>query len=170
MTRPERLKTSLTSLGTKLSVSVCRSASVAPLTPTYHLWSPAGDKPWYLHRGKTAAALHLKPFTWGNQRRARSHQASFLAPLPGTPSAKIGELHTTLYLYFFSLVSLSFSFYLCVFYQKLQKNLPPLLLLWGPLKTPSCVTSLVTTPRPLSAPPLPPLPLQLPLMKLNLLC
>src|ERR1041385_8717568 len=77
MTRPERLKTSLTSLGTKLSVSVCRSASVAPLTPTYHLWSPAGDKPWYLHRGKTAAALHLKPFTWGNQRRARSHHEAF---------------------------------------------------------------------------------------------
>src|ERR1041385_7340955 len=58
MTRPERLKTSLTSLGTKLFVSVCRSASVAPLTPTYHLWSPTGDKPWYLYQGKFAAVLH----------------------------------------------------------------------------------------------------------------
>src|ERR1041385_7839369 len=61
------------------------------------------------------------------QRRARNHyhhlahQAEFLAPFPGTPSAKIGELHTTLYLRFFSLVSLPFSFYLCVFYQNLQK-------------------------------------------------
>src|SRR4051812_14782149 len=35
------------------------STSVAPLTPTYHLWSPTGDKPWYLHQGKLAAALHL---------------------------------------------------------------------------------------------------------------
>src|ERR1041385_2817600 len=33
----------------QLFVSVCRSASVAPLTPTYHLWSPTGDKPWYLY-------------------------------------------------------------------------------------------------------------------------
>src|ERR1041385_3600473 len=40
-------------------MSVCRSTSVAPLTPTYHLQSPTGDKPWYLHRGKLAAALHL---------------------------------------------------------------------------------------------------------------
>src|ERR1041385_7753299 len=53
------------------------------------------------------------------QRRARNHyrhlahQAKFLAPLPGTPSAKIGELHTILYLCFFSLVNLPFSFYLC---------------------------------------------------------
>src|ERR1041385_3853314 len=37
---------------------MCRSTSVAPLTPTYHIWSPTGDKPWYLHRGKLAAALH----------------------------------------------------------------------------------------------------------------
>src|SRR3954466_9380977 len=111
------------------------------------------------------------------QRRARNHyhhlahQARFLAPLPGTPSAKIGELHTTLYLCFFSLVSLPFSFFLCVLYQKSQKkNLPHLLLLWVPLKTPSCVTSLVTTTKTLFAPPLPRLPLQLPLMKLNLPC
>src|SRR3954465_15037447 len=41
-----------------------------------------------------------------------------------------------------SLVSLPFSFYFCVPYQKYQKYL---LLLWVPMKTPSCVTSLVTT-------------------------
>src|ERR1041385_904761 len=39
-------------------MSMCRSTSVAPLTPTYHLRSPTGDKPWYLHRGKLAAVLH----------------------------------------------------------------------------------------------------------------
>src|ERR1041385_5409220 len=87
-----------------LSVSVCRSASVAPLTPTYHLWSPAGDKPWYLHRGKTAAALHLNLTLGETNEGTRSHQESFLAPLPGTPSAKIGELHTTLYLCFLVLL------------------------------------------------------------------
>src|ERR1041385_4913927 len=152
-------------------MSVCRSTSVAPLKPTYHIWSPMGDKPWYLHRGKLTSKLH-HAFHLGltNEGREAAKQREFLAPLPRTPSAKIGELHTTHYLRFFSLVSLSFSFYLCVFYQKLQKNLPHLLLLWVPLKTPSCVTSLVTTTKTLSALPLPPLPLQLPLMKLNLLC
>src|SRR4051812_11046158 len=53
----------------------------------------------------------------------------------------------------FSLVSLLFSLYFCVPYQKYQKYLLPclLLLLWVPLKTPSCVTSLVTTTMTLSA-------------------
>src|SRR4051812_7641843 len=58
MTRPERLTTSLNFVGNKIIVSVCRSASVAPLKPTYHLRSPTGDKPWYLHRGKFAVVLH----------------------------------------------------------------------------------------------------------------
>ena len=45
-----------------------------------------------------------------HQRRARNHyhhlayQQEFLAPSPGTPSAKIGELHTTLYLCFLVLL------------------------------------------------------------------
>src|ERR1041385_1874270 len=34
------------------------STSVVPLTPTYHIRSPTGDKPWYLHRGKPTAKLH----------------------------------------------------------------------------------------------------------------
>src|ERR1041385_2298023 len=37
---------------------MCRSTSVAPLTPTYHVRSPTGDKPWYLHRGKLTAKPH----------------------------------------------------------------------------------------------------------------
>src|ERR1043165_7641202 len=48
----------------------------------------------------------------------------------------------------FSLVSLPFCFYFCVPYQKYQKYL---LLLWVPMKTASCVTSLVTTTVTLSA-------------------
>src|ERR1041384_7441109 len=67
----------------------------------------------------------------------------------------------------FSLVSLPFSFYFCVPNQKYQKYL---LLLWVPMKTPSCVTSLVTTTVSLFPLQFPPLPLQHLLMKLNLLC
>src|SRR3954468_651099 len=71
----------------------------------------------------------------------------------------------------FSLVSLPFSLYFCVLYQKYQKYLLPclLLLLWVPLKTPSCVTSLVRTTVTLSALLLLHLPLQHLIMKLNLL-
>src|ERR1041385_7075818 len=105
-----------------LFVFVSRSTSVASLTPTYHLWSPTGDKPWYLHRGKTAAALHLQPSTWGNQRRARSHQASFLAPLPGAPRAKIGELYTTLYLFFLVLL-VYLSVFIFVSFIKIYKKI-----------------------------------------------
>src|ERR1041385_1064587 len=39
-----------------------------------------------------------------NHYHQLAHQAKFLAPLPGTPIAKIGELHTTLYLCFFVLL------------------------------------------------------------------
>src|ERR1041385_6962986 len=93
--------------------------------------------------------------------------SQFLAPLLGTPVYKIGELHTMFYLCFFSLVSLPFCFFCCVPYQKYQKYL---LLLWVPVKAPSCVTSLVTTTVTLSALLLLHLPHQHLLMKLNLLC
>ena len=63
-----------------------------------------------------------------------------------------------LLLLLFSLVSLPFSFSFCVPYQK-----------WVPMKTPSYVTSLVTTTVTLSALLLLHLPLQYLLMKLNLL-
>src|SRR3954470_7037391 len=65
------------------------------------------------------ATLHLKPSTWGNKRGERSHQAKFLAPLPGTPVYKIGELHTIFYLCF-----LVFLVYLSVFtFVSFTKNL-----------------------------------------------
>src|ERR1041385_5921381 len=137
MTRPERLKTSLTSLGTKLFVSVCRSASVAPLTPTYHLWSPTGDKVWYLYRGKFAAVLHhafhLGLTNEGREDQTLATSSKFLAPLPGTPSAKIGELHTTLYPCFLVLlVYLSVFIFESFIKNHKQKSLPHLLLLWVP--------------------------------------
>ena len=72
----------------------------------------------------------------------------------------------------FSLFSLPFRYYFCVPYQKYQKYLLPclLLLLWVPLKTLSCVTSLVTTTKNLYALLLLHLPLQHLHMKSNLLC
>src|SRR3954469_9311976 len=96
--------------------------------------------------------------------------SKFLAPLPGTPSDKIGELPTTFYLYFLVLLVYLLVFIFVSYIKNYKKNLPHLLLLWVPLKTPSCVPSLVTTTKILSALPLPNLPLQLSPMKLNLLC
>src|SRR3954463_4385114 len=46
--------------------------------------------------------------------------SKFLAPLPGTPSAKIGELATTFYLCFLVLLIYLSFFYLCVLYKKSQ--------------------------------------------------
>src|ERR1041385_3506535 len=105
-------------MGTKLFVSVCRSTSVAPLTPTYHIWSPTGDKPWYLTEGNLLLR-YITPSTWGLPTKGEKPSSEFLAPLPGTPSAKIGELHTTLYLCFLVLLV-----YLLVFlsYMKNQKT------------------------------------------------
>src|SRR4051812_856876 len=62
------------------------------------------------------------------QRRARNHnhhlahQEKFLAPLPGTPSAKIGELHTTLYLCFLVLL-VYLSVFIFVSYIKNHKKI-----------------------------------------------
>src|ERR1044072_82525 len=92
---------------------------------------------------------------------SKSHE-----PLPDSSLQDRGVAHYLLSL-LFSLVSLTFSFYFCVPNQKYQKYL---LLLWVPMKTLSCVTSLVTTTLTLSTLLLLPLPLQHLLMRLNLLC
>src|SRR4051812_33525585 len=69
-----------------------------------------------------------------------THQAKFLTSLPEVPCFKIGELNTTLYLCFFTLVSLLYCFYLClcVLYPIYHKNCLFCsclsLLLWVPLK------------------------------------
>src|SRR4051812_48168458 len=108
-----------------------------------------GDKPYPPHRGNLFLS-YISPSTWVNQRRARSHyHLSHIKQIFGAVAGDSnrqdrGVAHYPLPL-LFRLVSLSFSFYLCVLYQKLHKNCLYLLLLWVPLKTPSCVTSLVTT-------------------------
>src|ERR1041385_4832015 len=50
------------------------------MTPTYHIRSPTGDKPWYPHRGKLTAKLH-HAFHLGltNEGREAAKQ-SFAAP------------------------------------------------------------------------------------------
>src|SRR4051812_18939896 len=174
-----RLTTSLNFVGSKVICVVCRSTStakfLATVSPTCRFRSPTGDKPYPLHRGNLLLS-YISPSTWGNQRRARSHypllrhQANFWRRCHGfRVQQDRGVAHYLLPL-LFSLVSSPFSFYLSVLYRKSQKNCLYLLLLWVPLKTPSCVTSLVTTTITLSALLFPHLPLQLPLMKLNLLC
>src|ERR1041385_1738066 len=85
-------------------------------------------QPWCLHQGKSCCCptSHLPLGIY--QRRARNHyhhlahQAKILAPLPGTPSAKIGELHTTLYLCFLVLL-VYLSVFIFVSYMKNQKKL-----------------------------------------------
>src|ERR1041385_7627452 len=64
--------TSLNFVGRKVICVVCRSTSVATLTPTYHCQSPTGDKPYPLHRVNLLLS-YISPSTWGSQRRARNH-------------------------------------------------------------------------------------------------
>src|SRR4051812_11188913 len=146
-----------------MSTLLPKAISGAVVTYLY-LLSPTGR--YSTLAGKLATVLHLKPSTWGNQRGARSHQAISGAVAGDSSLQDRGVAHYLLSL-LFSLVSLPFSFYFCVLSQKYQKYL---LLLWVPLKTPSCVTSLVTTTMTLFALLLLHLSLQHPLMKLNLLC
>ena len=51
----------------------------APLTPSCIFCESARDKPWYLHRGKFAATLHLT-FHLGNQREVREVSSPYQAP------------------------------------------------------------------------------------------
>src|SRR3954465_10708246 len=133
------------SLGAKLFVSVCRSTSSA-VTPTCISASPTGDIPWYLHREKLP--LHgISNLPPGVTNEGREAIKRISGAVGGDCSLQDrGVAHYLLSL-LFSLVSLPFSFYFCVPYQKYQKYLLPclLLLLWVSMKTPSCVTSLVTT-------------------------
>src|SRR3954466_2433633 len=91
--------------------------------------------------------------------------SKFLAPLPGTPSDKIGELPTTFYLYFLVLL-VYLSVFIFVSFIKNYKKICHASCYYGfLLKTQSCVNSPVTTTKTLSALLLPHLQLQLPLMK-----
>src|SRR3954462_9088243 len=102
-----------------------------------------GDKPYPLHRGNLLLS-YISHSTWGNQRRARIHyHLSRIKQISGAVAGDSnrqdrGAAHYLLPL-LLSLVSLSFSFYLSVLYKKSQKKCLYMLLLWVPLKTPSCV-------------------------------
>src|ERR1044071_6383145 len=52
------------------------------MTPTYHLWSPTGDKPWYLYRGKFAAVLH-HAFHLGLTDEGREDHTLATSPMQG---------------------------------------------------------------------------------------
>src|SRR3954467_15743311 len=124
-----------------------RQQFLAPLTPSCIFCESAEDKPWYLHCGKLPLhCISNLPLGVTNEgREAIKPISSFVA---GDSSLQDrGVAHYLLSL-LFSLVSLPLSFYFCVPYQKYQKYL---LLPWVPMKTPSCVTSLVTTTVTLSA-------------------
>src|SRR4051812_24710836 len=82
-------------------------------------WSLAGDKPWYLHRGKLLL-YYISTFHFGLTNKGREAYLSraskqFLAPFLGTPVYKIGELHTIFYLCFLVLlVYLSVFTFVCL--------------------------------------------------------
>ena len=92
---------------------------------------------------------------------------SFLAPLPGTPLFRIGELHAIFYLCFLVLLVYLSVFALVPFIKNHKNSYLACLLLWVPPRTPSCVTSLVITTMTLSARLSLHLPLQHLHMKLN---
>src|SRR4051812_6581108 len=102
---------------------------LALFSPTLPLSSPTRDKPYPLHRGNFLLS-YISPSTWGSQRRARSHyHLSHIKEISGAVAGDSnrqdgGVAHYPLSL-LFSLVNLSFSLYLCVLYQKPQKNYLP---------------------------------------------
>src|SRR4051812_41406493 len=134
---------------------------MAPLKPTCISVSPTGSITLVSSLREISHYLHLKPSTWGNQRGARSHKLIFGTVFEDSSLQDRGVAHYLLSL-LFSLVSSTFSFYLCVPYQKSQENKLTCLLqlIWVPQKPPSFVPSLVTKTIILSAPLLPHLPLQ----------
>ena len=146
-------------------------APLFTLPPSCGSWSPTGrSQLWYLCQRKLAAAPHLN-LPLGVTNEEREVNILCIKKISGAVAGDSSLQHKGVAHYLlsllFSLVSLPLSFYFCVPYQKYQKYL---LLLWVPMKTPSCVTSLVTTTMTLSALLLLHLPLQHLLMKLNLLC
>src|SRR3954466_13237246 len=118
------LTTPLYSLGEKLFVSVCRSTSSA-VTPTCISWSPTGSILNLSIFAKGNLLLHcISPSTWGNQRGELPLCIKRISgAVAGDSSLQDrGVAHYLLSL-LFSLVSLPFSFYFCVPYQKYQKYL-----------------------------------------------
>src|ERR1041385_3644065 len=99
----------------QVQVKLATSAPLFTLPPACILRSPTRDKPWYLCQGKTCRCTISHPALGVINEGLKSintllPSATFLAPLPGTPAYKIGELHTIFYLFFLVL-----SVYLLVF-------------------------------------------------------
>src|SRR3954471_11400767 len=135
MARPEELTTPLYSLGAKLLV-VCagprqpclQSGNNFCAVDTYlYFCDSAGDKPWYLHRGKLPLrCISNLPLWVTNEGRETIKQISGAVAGDSILQDR-GVAHYLLSL-LFSLVSLSFSFCFCVLYPKYQKN--SYLILW----------------------------------------
>ena len=116
MARPEELTTPLYSLAAKLFVSVCRSRWSSNLGATVHFTTFLYPSESYgrqtlvsLPKENLSLLYYIQPCTWGNQRGLEEYNtllpsAIFLAPLSGTPTYKIGELHTIFYLCFLVLL------------------------------------------------------------------
>ena len=117
------------SLGAKLLV-VCagprqlciyRQQFLAPLTPTCISWSPASSITLVSSPREIAATLHLN-LPLGVTNKGREAIKAISGAVVGDSSLQDrGVAHYLLSL-LFSLVSLPFSFYLCVPYQKYQKS------------------------------------------------
>src|ERR1041384_7536649 len=104
---------------------MCRSTSSA-VTPSCISASPTGDKPWYLHRGKLP--LHcISNLPLGVTYEGREAIKLISGAVAGESSLQDRGVAHYLLSFLFSLVSLPFSFCLCVPYQKYQKNQLPCL-------------------------------------------
>src|SRR4051812_41395042 len=109
---PEELTTPLYSLGGKLLV-VC-ACPRQPRLQSGNNFFAVDTFLYFLQRRRrqtlvsssreTCCCSTSKPSTWGNQQGRVTFVTlrikKFLAPLPGTPVYKIGELHTIFYLCF----------------------------------------------------------------------
>src|ERR1041385_7622758 len=100
---------------------------MAPLftsPPSCICWSPTGSILNLSIFAKGNLLLSTsQPSTLGNQRGGVNsyHQKQFLAPLPGTPLFKIGELHTIFYLCFLVLLGYLSVFALASFIKNQKK-------------------------------------------------
>src|SRR6187401_3076011 len=107
MTRPEGLTTSLYSLGAKLFVSVCRScqAKVSGAIDTFlSTLGVSRDSILGIFAKGNLPLRYISNLPLGVTNEGEKPSSKFLAPLPGTPLFKIGELHAIFYLCFLVLL------------------------------------------------------------------
>ena len=122
------------SLGAKLFVVCAGPGQVSNL---------GCERRHFIFSGEICHYATSQPSTWGDQRGARTIFLASMKQISGTVAgdSSLQDRGVAHYLlsFIFSLVSLLFSLYICVPYQKYQKYLLPcfLLLPWVPVKTPS---------------------------------